>query len=248
MIRTVLIDDERDSISVLRRLLDSYCPEIEIVGTADGVETGAQLIRSVGPDLAFLDIEMTRGNAFDLLNRLKPVSFQVIFVTAFDEYAIKAFKCSAVDYLLKPIDIEDLREAVGKAIRYIHGKSFQAQMSVLLDNMDSFRQGQQKMAIPTLTGLIFVALADIMRLEAKGAYTLIYLHKSESVMATRNIKEYEELLPGAIFFRIHNSHIINIQRIQKYLKGRGGCVVMEDGSSIEVASRRKEEFLANFIK
>lgn len=243
-----MIDDEKDSISVLRRLLDTYCPEISILGTADGVETGAQLIRSFNPDLVFLDIEMTRGNAFDLLNLLKPVAFQVIFVTAFDDYAIKAFKYSAVDYLLKPIDIGELCGAVVKAAGTINGKSIHSQMNVLLDNIGSFRQGQQKMAIPTLTGLIFVALAEIIRLEARGAYTLIYLHKGESVMATRNIKEYEDLLPGAIFFRIHNSHIINIQRIQKYLKGRGGCVIMEDGSSIEVASRRKEEFLANFIK
>ena len=248
MIRTVLIDDEKDSISILRRLLDAYCPEIAILGTADGVDTGVELIRSTLPDLVFLDIEMTRGNAFDLLNLLKPVNFQVIFVTAFDDYAIKAFKYSAVDYLLKPIDIEDLRGAVSKATQFINGISIHTQMNVLLDNIGSFRQGQQKMAIPTLTGLLFVALAEIIRLEAKGAYTLIYLHKGEPVMATRNIKEYEELLPATIFFRIHNSHIINIQRIQKYLKGRGGCVIMEDGSSIEVASRRKEEFLANFLK
>ncbi len=248
MIRTVLIDDEKDSISVLRRLLNDYCPEITILGTADGVETGAQLIRSISPDLVLLDIEMTRGNAFDLLNLLKPVNFQVIFVTAFDEYAIKAFKYSAVYYLLKPIDIGELREAISKAAGTINGKNIYRRMDVLLDNIGCFRQGQQKMAIPTLTGLLFVSLGDIVRLEAKGAYTLLYLHQGEPVMATRNIKEYEELLPATEFFRIHNSHIINIQRIQKYLKGRGGCVIMEDGSSIEVASRRKDEFLANFIK
>src|SRR5579863_1207713 len=114
MIKTVLIDDEIDSISILKRLLETYCPEIDIMGTADGVETGVHLIQNCSPHLIFLDIEMTRGNAFDLLNRLQPVNFQVIFVTAFDEYAIKAFKYSAVDYLLKPVDIDDLRSAVGR--------------------------------------------------------------------------------------------------------------------------------------
>ena len=248
MINAVLIDDEVDNISVLQRLITTYCPEITILGTADGVETGFQLIQTHNPDLVFMDIEMTKGNAFDLLNRLKPVLFQVIFVTAFDEYAIRAFKYSAIDYLLKPVDIDELRGAVTRAAQHINGKNLNNQMSTLLDNMEAFRQGQQKMAIPTLTGLLFVAITDIIRLEAKGAYTLIFLTKGEPVMTTRNIKEYEDLLPGVLFFRIHNSYIVNIHRIDKYLKGRGGYVIMEDGSSIEVASRRREEFLANFLK
>src|SRR5882757_9664320 len=143
MIRTVLVDDEIDSIRVLQRLLDAYCPEVEVVGKADGVETAMHVIQTTKPDLVFLDIEMTHGNAFDLLNQLQPIEFQVIFVTAFDNYAIRAFKYSAVDYLLNPVE--------------------------------TFQLTQQKMAVPTLTGLVFIPIKEIMRFEANGSYTTIYL-------------------------------------------------------------------------
>jgi two-component system LytT family response regulator len=248
MVRTVLIDDETDSIRVLQRLLNAYCPEVEVIGTADGVETALNLIQMARPDLVFLDIEMTHGNAFDLLNQLQPITFQIIFVTAFDNYAIRAFKYSALDYLLKPVDIDDLREAVKRAATKVQGKSFLDQMETLLYNMETFQLSQQKMAVPTLTGLVFVPIKDILRFEANGSYTTIYLTSKEEIIATRNIKEYEDLLPAAIFCRVHNSHIINLHKIQKYHKGRGGYVIMEDGSNIEVASRRREEFLRRLLK
>ena len=248
MIRTVIVDDEIDSIRVLQRLLNTYCPEVNIVGKADGVETALHTIQSCKPDLVFLDIEMTQGNAFDLLNQLQPIEFQVVFITAFDNYAIRAFKYSAVDYLLKPVDIDDLRSALDRVMRKVQGKSFLDQMETLLYNVETFQLTQQKMAVPTLTGLVFIPIKDIMRFEAKGSYTSIYLTNTEEIIATRNIKEYEELLPDAIFCRVHNSHIINLHKIQKYHKGRGGYIIMEDGSNIEVASRRREEFLRRLLK
>lgn len=248
MIKTVLVDDETDSIKVLQRLLSAYCPEVIVVGKADGVETALHVIQTTKPDLVILDIEMTHGNAFDLLNQLQPIEFQVIFVTAFDNYAIRAFKYSAVDYLLKPVDIDDLRSAVERASRKVQGRSFIDQMETLLYNVETFQLTQQKMAVPTLTGLVFIPIKDIMRFEAKGSYTSIYLTNTEEIVATRNIKEYEDLLPDAIFCRVHNSHIINLHKIQKYHKGRGGYIIMEDGSNIEVASRRREEFLRRLLK
>jgi two-component system LytT family response regulator len=248
MIRTVLIDDEIRSLKVLGRLLTECCPEISIVGQAEGVETGLQLIRSTKPDLLFLDIEMTHGNAFDLLNRLQPVSIPVIFVTAFDNYAVRAFRSAAVDYLLKPVDMDDLRIAVDKACAKLHSEDFSGQMKVLLQIVGTLQVSQQKLAIPSVIGFQFVAMRDIIRLEAKGAYTVIFLCDGEEVMATRNIREYEELLPVNTFCRVHNSHIINLQRIKKYYKGRGGYVVMEDDSSIEVAIRRREEFIQRLLK
>jgi two-component system LytT family response regulator len=248
VIRTVLIDDEIDSVRILQRLLETFCPQVLVVGTAEGVETAASLILAVKPDLVFLDIEMTQGNAFDLLNRLQPIDFQVIFVTAFDNYAIRAIKYSAVDYLLKPVDIDDLRSAVAKVTQWSKEKGVIEQMKVLLENVGTLQLTQQKMAIPTFAGLVFVLVREIIRLEAKGSYTSIYLAGNEQILATRNIKDYEELLPELIFYRVHNSHIINIQKIQKYLKGRGGIVVMEDGASIEVAIRRREEFLMRLLK
>ncbi len=248
MIRTVLIDDETDSIRVLQKLLETYCPQVEVVGTAEGVETGLPIIQEMRPDLLFLDIEMTRGNAFDLLNQLRPLTFQVIFVTAFDNYAIRAFKYSAVDYLLKPVDIDELVNAISRVAERSKQRNIVDQMQLFLDNMGTYSLAQQKMAVPTLDGLIFINLREVVRLEAKSSYTQIKLENGEVVMATRTIKDYEDILPETLFCRIHNSHIINLQKIEKYHKGRGGYVVLEDGSEIEVAIRRRQEFLRRLLK
>lgn len=248
MIRTVLIDDEIDSIKILQKLLGSYCPQVEVVGTAEGVETATLLIHATRPDLVFLDIEMMQGNAFDLLNRLQPINFQVIFVTAFDNYAVRAFKYSAVDYLLKPLDINRLVTAVDKVFSKFEKEDVLAQMKMLLENLSNISVSDQKIAIPTLTGLSFVALGDIIRLEAKGGYTVICMVDRQQILATRAIKDYEDILPPNIFYRIHNSHIINLQKIKKYQKGRGGSVIMEDNSNIEVAIRRRDEFIGRLLK
>ncbi len=200
------------------------------------------------PDLLFLDIEMTQGNAFDLLNQLRPLTFQVIFVTAFDNYAIRAFKYSAVDYLLKPVDIDELVSAISRVAERSKQRNIVDQMQLFLDNMGTYSLGQQKMAVPTLDGLIFINLREVVRLEAKSNYTQINLENGEALMATRTIKDYEDILPETLFCRIHNSHIINLQKIEKYHKGRGGYVVLEDGSEIEVASRRRQEFLRRLLK
>ena len=248
MIRTVLIDDETDSRIVLQRLLETYCPRVTVIGAAAGVDTALLLIQEMKPDLVFLDIEMIHGNGFDLLNKLQPIAFQVIFVTAFEEYAIRAFKYSAVDYLLKPVDIEELQNAVEKVAARMQDKFDLSPIRMLLENVGAMQLSQQKMAIPTINGLSFVAINNIIRFEAKGNYTAIYVASGESLMATRNIKEYELLLPEAIFCRIHNSHIINLQKIQKYQKGRGGMVIMEDGTALEVASRRRQDFLQRLVK
>jgi two-component system, LytTR family, response regulator len=248
MIRTVLIDDETDSVRVLQKLLETYCPQVEVVGTAEGVETGLAVIQATSPDLLLLDIEMMQGNAFDLLNQLRPLTFQVIFVTAFDNYAIRAFKYSAVDYLLKPVDIDELVCAVRRVAERSQQRNIIDQMQVFLDNMGTYSLAQQKMAVPTVDGLIFINLREVVRLEAKSSYTQINLENGEAVMATRTIKDYEDILPETLFCRIHNSHIINLQKIEKYHKGRGGYVILEDGSEIEVASRRRQEFLRRLLK
>jgi two-component system LytT family response regulator len=248
MVRTVLVDDEADSIRMMQQLLETFCPQVSIVGIATGVESALQIIRETKPDLALLDIEMSHGNAFDLLNQLQPLDFKVIFVTAFDNYAIRAFKYSAVDYLLKPVNIDDLRTAIGRAEQKQGVKDLTQQMKTLLDNVGDLQLAQQKMAITTITGLIFVPVQDIVRLEAKGKHTVIHLSNGKHIEAIRTIKDYEEILPETIFFRIHTAHIINFSRIKAYQKGRGGSVIMEDDSIIEVASRRREEFLSKLLK
>jgi two-component system LytT family response regulator len=248
MIRTVLIDDEEDSIRVLQKLLETFCPQVTVVGTAGGVATAARIIRETNPDLVLLDIEMSEGNAFDLLNQLQPFNFQVIFVTAFDDHAIRAFKYSAVDYLLKPVDIDDLRSALNRVQEKPLEQSVAFQMKSLLENMTILQLSRQKMAIPTMTGLIFVSVQDIIRLEASINYTNIHFSNGERILTARTIKEYEETLPESIFCRIHNSHIINLSKIREYQKGRGGSVIMEDATVIEVAIRRREEFLRRLLK
>lgn len=248
MIKTVLIDDEIDGIKVLERLLETFCPEISVVGKADGVEPGLMMIQLAKPDLVFLDIEMIHGNAFDLLNQLKAIDFQVVFVTAFDSYALKAFKYNAVDYLVKPVKIDDLITAVKKVRQKIDSNAVMGQMKEIMAGVEAIHLSQQKMAIPTLTGLIFVAAKDILRFEAKGSYTAIHFDNGNEILATKQIKEYENVLPDAVFCRIHKSHIINICKIREYQKGKGGRLVMEDGTSIEVSSRRREEFLKRIFK
>ena len=248
MIRTVLIDDEPNNINTLQQLLLRYCPIVEIAGTADSAKMGGEVIAATQPDLVFLDIEMPYGNAFDLLNSISPITFEIVFVTAFDNYAINAIKYSALDYLLKPVDIDDLRNAINRVEKKPDEHAIVQQMKMLLDNVGALNSPQQKMAIPTITGLIFITVQDIIRFEASGNYTSIYLSSGEPVLATRTVKDYEDILPETIFCRIHNSHIINLSRIKKYQKGRGGSVEMEDGSIIEVASRRRDEFLRRLLK
>jgi two-component system LytT family response regulator len=248
MIRTLLVDDEIDSILVLRKLLELNCPEVEVVGQADGVYSAAPVIERESPDLLLLDVSVNGGSAFDLLNGLDKINFQVIFISAYDTHAIEAFKYSAVDYLLKPVDGGQLKKAIEKAVRLSTGKGMEERLRVLLNNIATLQQAQQKIAVPTMNGLTFVFLKDILRLESKGSYTTIILADKRQLVTTRSIKEYETLLPDSIFYRVHNSHIVNLNRVQEYQKGRGGFVVMEDESSIEVAIRRREEFLRKLLK
>jgi two-component system, LytTR family, response regulator len=248
VIRTILIDDEIDSVKILQKLLKDCCPQVTVIGTAEGVETGEALIRSTRPDLVFLDIEMIQGNAFDLLNRLQPIDFQVIFVTAFDNYAVRAFKYSAVDYLLKPLDVQELQAAVEKISGKFEKENVLARMKMLLDNIGNISVPEQKIAIPTPTWLTFVTISDVIRLQAKNSYTVIHMVNKQQVMTTRTIKDYEDILPQHIFYRIHNSHIINLNKIKKYQKGRGGTVIMEDNTHIEVAARRREEFMDRLLR
>lgn len=248
MIRTILVDDEIDSILVLRRLLKTHCPEVEIVGEADGIPKALDIIEHTAFDLLLLDIAIDTGNAFDLLNSLGNFDFQVIFVTALNDRAVDAFRYSAVDYLLKPVDGALLATAVERAAKRMTEKQVTQNLKVLLDNIGALQVSNQKMAIPTLNGLTFVYFKDILRFEAEGSYTKVILEDGRQIMATRSIKEYETLLPETIFYRVHHSHIVHLNKVREYRKGRGGYIVMEDGTSIEVAIRRREDFLKRLMK
>jgi len=248
MIRTVLVDDERASIGILKKLLKAHCPQVEVIGEADSVKAALEVIPACSPDLVLLDIAINNENAFDLLNGLDEIEFQIIFVTAWNDHAIEAFKYSAVDYLLKPVDAAELQRAIKKVVKRSHEKEVIENLKVLQENIQDLQLSQQKIAVPTMQGLSFIPLKDIVRLEANGPCSILYLDNSEPITSTRIIKEYEELLPANIFYRIHNAHIINVNKVQNYHKGRGGYVIMEDGTSIEVAFRRKEDFLNRLLK
>jgi two-component system LytT family response regulator len=246
MIQAIIIDDEPNNVEALQQLLVKYCPVVEVIGTANDVQTGQALIVNTDPDLVFLDIEMPYGNAFDMLNTLTPVSFEIIFVTAFDNYAINAIKYSALDYLLKPVNIRELQGAVQKAADRIKTKNINRKIENLLHNLNVPNFSYQKIALPTLEGFVFVNIKDLVWLEARGSYTCIYLDTRQKIIVSRTLKEFEDMLPEASFSRIHQSYIINHHFIRKYTRGRGGSIEMEDGTVIEVSMRKKDEFLGKF--
>lgn len=248
LIRAILIDDEPDSNRVLQTLLENYCPQVKVVGMADGVDTGFSLIASAQPDLVLMDIEMNQGNAFDLLNRLDAIPFHLIFVTAFDSHAVRAFRYNAVDYLLKPVNITELRHAVEKLSDKYRENNMLDRVKAVLETMRGADTLEKKIALPTANGLSFVQLKEIIRLEAQGSYTVVHMQDGLKIMATVGIKDYEDLLPENLFYRIHHSHIINLNKIKSYQKGRGGYVTMDDDSYIEVASRRREGFMERLLK
>lgn len=246
MIQAVIIDDEVNNVTSLKNLLTKFCPGVQVVGTADNANTGYDLIKATGPQLAFLDIEMPFGNAFDLLNRLGEITFEIIFITAFDRYAIKAFKYSALDYLLKPVNIDELQQAVEKVTRQVDSKIANEKVLNLLHNINTGKAATPKIAIAGINDTTFINIQEITRLEAQKNYTLVHLNNGQKIMTTKNLGSYEELLPESSFCRIHHSHIVNLNFISKYKKGRGGHIEMADGTDIEVSIRKKDAFLERF--
>ena len=247
MFKTIIVEDEEKYTRILKKMLQENCPQIEIVGEASDIESAFELINETNPDLVLLDIVLPNGTAFDLLDRLMPINFEIIFITSYDSYSFKAIKYSALDYLLKPVNIKELQTATKKAIKKISGKYINQQLDLLMSNIKTVQNNKNhKLAVPTVEGFVFILMIDIIRCEAKGTYTYIYTKNKDIIISSKNIKEYEEILPKLNFFRIHNSHLINTDRILRYNKGRGGTVTMEDGTQIEVASRRRSDFLNMF--
>jgi len=244
MIKALIIDDEPKSVKILATMLREYCPNVFLAGTAHKADDAIVLIHQLQPNLVFLDIEMPSGNGFDILDRLRPVNFEVIFVTAFNEYTLKAFRYNALDYLLKPLNIEELQAAVHKAAGNIKLKSFNAQLDYFLESLKKTTLPVQKIALAEKNGIILIPITDIIRCEASRGYTTFIIKNKDKVLSSKNIKEYEELLPENTFFRLHNSHLVNLNYIRMYHRGRGGQVEMEDGTLVEVAVRRKDELLA----
>jgi len=240
MIRAVIIDDEQESRNTINNILTHYCDYVSIVGQAEGVSKGKELIMLKQPDLVFLDIQMADGTGFDLLEQLPKVEFRVIFVTAYNQYALKAIKYSALDYILKPIDPQQLIDAVNK-FRMIES-NFHV-VAEQIKTLFGYKSGFEKIALPTSEGLRFVKVEDIIRCESDNNYTNFFLKTREKILVTKTLKDYEETLSDSNFIRIHQSHLINLTYVERYIKGEGGSVIMSDGSEVEVSRRRKEAFL-----
>ena len=245
MIQAVIIDDEPGNIDVLKKMITDFCDGIEISATAASVEDAITVIREKKPDLIFLDIEMPGKNAFDLIDDLTPVGFEIIFVTAFEHYALKAFRYSAIDYLLKPVNIRELREAIEKAGRRIKERNFQER----LDNFFNIeRKKETKIAVQLKDGYSFINYHDIVCCSSEGAYTVIYLVNGSKMLSSNNLKHFTDLLPEDIFCRIHNSHLVNLHHAVHYSKGRGGTLLMVNKMMLEVSQRKKDELLNRFQK
>jgi two-component system, LytTR family, response regulator len=243
MLKAIIVDDELKSRESLRILIEDFCEGIQIQQLCQNVAEVVAAIDEIEPDVVFLDIQLQRETGFDLLTQLKNYNFAVIFTTAYSEFAIKAFKFSAIDYLLKPIDIEELRGAIKKVGRR-NSNDIEEKINQLFQNLQSKNTDNYKLALPTSDGLVFVRVSDILYCVASSNYTEINMVDSKKHLVSRTLKEYEDILVEQNFFRIHNSYLINLNRIKKYVRGEGGYVVMNNDVSLDVSKRKKDGFLS----
>ncbi|MCB0630028.1 MAG: LytTR family DNA-binding domain-containing protein [Saprospiraceae bacterium] len=243
MITAVIIEDEINGLNNLKNLLEEHCEEVELIGEAGSVAQGLELFSdpTVKPDVAFLDISLPDGLIFQLLNQLRPIDFDIIFVTAFQEYAIKACEYSSIGYMLKPIDPDMLREAVSR-IKPQHARKTDGRLDIF-NNYYNNPNAFTKMSISALDGIYFVNIKDIVRFEAEDNYTHIFLNNGERITASKTIKAYEDMLLPFNFYRVHKRHVINLNYMRKFVKGDGGYLVMDDDIKIEVSRRRRPAFM-----
>ncbi|PWK29222.1 LytTR family two component transcriptional regulator [Arcicella aurantiaca] len=243
MFSAIIIDDESHARESLSTMLSLNCPDIQILGTASSASEGFQMITKHNPDLIFLDIEMPNGTGFDLLTRFVKPTFKVVFVTGFDQYALNAIKFSALDYLLKPINANELKEAVEKAKLQMTTQNGIGDLKNLLSTLQNPRSRKNKLAIPTQQGLEMIEIQEIIHCEAANGYTIIHLQEGKPLMSSRDLKTYQELLEDYDFYRIHDSHLIAHFHVQKVLNEDGGVAVMSNDSKLPIARRRKSDFM-----
>ncbi len=244
MINAIIIDDEITGLESLQLSIEKYCPDVAIKGIFNSPEKGIEGIKNLKPDLVFLDIQMPAMSGFDVLKNVSPVTFDVIFVSAYDQYAIKAIKFSALDYLLKPVDVDELIQAVKKVKDRLNNKTNVHHYQSVLNNIQ-IRSGKiDKLAVPSAEGINFFNTQDIIYCKADGSYTTIILTNNQSFLVSKNLKDFESILSESGFCRVHHSYIINLRHVQKYIKGEGGYVILTDNHHVDISRRKKEEFLA----
>jgi two-component system LytT family response regulator len=242
MIKAIIVDDEKHCVDRLRELIARHAADTVVIkGVFETVESGISAMRELRPDLVFLDVQIRDKTGFDLLQATRDIPCAVVFTTAYDQYAIQAFRFSAIDYLLKPVMAEDLLPAIDKMSR----KALESERSKKLENLlfNLTDAAQKRIAVPVETGLLFIQVSDVVRCESSSNYTLVFTKDRQKLVVSRTLKEFEVMLAPYRFFRVHHSHLINLQYIKSYNKGKGGNVTLLDNSVIEVSTRRKEEFL-----
>lgn len=242
--RAILVDDEPDGIRTLKKLLEMNCPEVEIVATCSNTFDAVNKIQELKPDLIFLDIRMPNKSGLDMLAEISEIDFEVIFVTAHNEYMLQALQFSAVDYLMKPVDEDRLQEAVQRVEKRLKGKKNEGRTEVLLHNINKAGYPlEMRLCLPTQKGFTIVKLEEIIYCEAQRSYTLFRLINNKSIIISKPLFDYDKLLADTVFLRVHKSFLINLMHIKEYMRGEGGTVVMSDGMEVEISRRKKEQFL-----
>ncbi|MNV16604.1 Transcriptional regulatory protein YpdB [compost metagenome] len=243
MLRAVVIEDIETIREEYVALIRQHCPSVNVVGQADSVASGVQLIKQLSPDLVFLDVDMPDGTGFDLLQKLSPVDFKVIFVTGYEDYAVRAFRFSAIDYLLKPLDAFELTEAVKKAEGSLGQETFNTKLANLFANMERPKD-LQKLILKTADRIYSVNVQDIIHCESDKNYTTFYFINDPKLVVSTNLKEYDAILSPHHFFRTHQSHLINMAYFDHYIKANGGNkIVLKNKQVIPLSVRKKDEFL-----
>ncbi len=245
---TAVIDDESDAVDFISSIIEEYCPGLEVKGKANNMKEGIQMIKEIKPEVVFLDVEMPNGTGFDLLAHFPDKDFDVVFITAFNHYAIKAIKFSAVDYILKPININEFIEAVNKLIhnRKTNKFAINENYEALLENIKSALP--TRLVIPTSDGREYLNPKEIIRIEADRSYSWFFIHDKRKILVSKHLKEFQDLLNDRNFFRPHNSHLINLNFVKKFIRHDGGYIEMTDGSQIPISRNRKDLFLAHMSR
>lgn len=239
----LIIDNEAELRDGLKKMIQIYCPQINHIYEADGVGSGLNAIGDYNPDIVFLDMEMGDGTGIDLLNQLKSYQFQLIIITAYDKYAVDAFKFSAIDFLLKPIDPEDLIDGVTKAHKNIQNVNLQKQLQILYEGMGSIRTNEKKIVLKDNESIHFIRIQDIIRCEADSSYTKFVITNSSPILISKSLKEYDDILTGYGFIRCHHSHLVNTSKILRFDKIDGGSLILDNKEIVPVSHRKKDQVL-----
>lgn len=247
MLRATIIDDEPYCCEILAAMLESDCPDINIVSICNNGTDGLAAIRQHSPDIVFLDVEMPKMNGFEMLEQLPQINFHLVFTTSYDQYALKAIRFSAIDYLLKPVDREELKNAIEK-VRQRIPIPLPQQLEILIQKIKQPSHPVNKIALPTMEGLQLIPIESIVSCESDDNYTNLKLKNGSKLLVTRSLKDIEETLEQHSFIRVHRSYLVNLNEIEKYIKGEGGYLVMSDGTAIDVARNKKEILLRKLIR